>query len=272
MVHLEIVVAETAELLAGGAYGPGALLRWESSATIGGSYVEGGTVALVADVALYDVWDPAGTAGVTWYRWRLSDAGATTFGAYSAPLQEADHDVYLSSAQFRAFFPSSNLTDEALQVLLDAAAEAIDKEAGPLGDVVQRTRAVGPLVMLARVPSLIVSVVETYDHIGGRGDLTLDPDDYEITGRQTVRRLTTGPNPALRWYHPTITYTPVDDRADRQRVQRMLVGLEVNAHPGMSQQTIGTWSEQYRSTAGQTYQEERAEILGSLNDGGPVGR
>ena len=55
MRHLEIEVVNAAELLAGEAYGAGALLRWERSATEAGTYVEGGTLALVAGTTLYDV-------------------------------------------------------------------------------------------------------------------------------------------------------------------------------------------------------------------------
>ena len=45
MRHLEIEVTNAAELLATEASGAGALLRWESSATEAGPYVEGGTEA-----------------------------------------------------------------------------------------------------------------------------------------------------------------------------------------------------------------------------------
>jgi len=86
MIHREVTVENTAELLATPAYGAGSLLRWESSATIDGTYVEGGTIALVSGTSLYDIWDHAGVDGVTCYRTRVSDAGGATFSAYSTPF------------------------------------------------------------------------------------------------------------------------------------------------------------------------------------------
>jgi hypothetical protein len=262
MIHLQVVVPDTAELLALEAYDAGALLRWESSAEIDGIYVEGGTIALVADVSLYDIWDAAGVEGTTWYRRRLSDAGGTTFSAYSDPFQTSIHDLYLSTDQFRLLEPTT-LPDEALQILLDAAAQDIVDEAGPSGEITERRRASGELVVLSRRALSITSVVE--------GTVTLDPDDYELSlSRSMLRRLRTGPNPSRRWFHPLITYLVVDDLASRQRVQRELVRLAIAFQPGLASQTIGTWSEAYATGQGsKTYDEQRAEILASLSD--PVG-
>ena len=115
MRHLEIEITNTAELLAPEAYGGGALLRWERSATEAGAYVEGGTVALVAGSSLYDVWDAAGIE-TTWYRWRISNTGGTTFSAYSAPLSPVTSLV--SIAEVRALV-KSRLSDVDLQAVID---------------------------------------------------------------------------------------------------------------------------------------------------------
>jgi hypothetical protein len=86
MIHREVTVDNTAELLDSHAYGAGALLRWESCATVDGIYAEGGTIALVLGTALYDIWDRAGVEGVTCYRTRISDVGGSSFSPYSVPL------------------------------------------------------------------------------------------------------------------------------------------------------------------------------------------
>ena len=94
-----IEVANADELLATEAYGAGALLRWESSAAEAGTYVEGGTEALVSGTTLYDVWDAAGIE-TTWYRTRVSDAAGTTFSAYSDARSPVRSDI--SASDFRS--------------------------------------------------------------------------------------------------------------------------------------------------------------------------
>ena len=62
-------------------YGAGALLRWESGASSGGPFTERGTTVLDPLVTFYAFDDPSGSA---WFQTRFSDAGGTTFSAYSA--------------------------------------------------------------------------------------------------------------------------------------------------------------------------------------------
>ena len=60
-----------------------------------------------------------------------------------------------------------------------------------------------------------------------------------------------------------------DDTATRQRAQRALVDLELSFHPGLTGQSIGTWSETYAGSGMKSYAEQRADILASLHDVGP---
>jgi len=260
MIHLEVLVANTEDLLDAEAYGAGALLRWESSATVGGIYTEGDTIALVSGTSVYDVWDAAGVEGTTWYRTRISDSGAgTTFSAYSTPFQTAAHGMPLSVSQFRAFNPAPDLTDEALLILLDAAAEAIVAEIGYPGATTDRFRPRGPLLMLSRPALSITSVTED--------DTALAADDYELSpSGRILRRLDDGTSPRSYWYGwVDVAYLPRDDTATRQRVQRELVALDISHQPGLSSQSIGTWSETYSS--GSTYAQQRSDILASLVSG-----
>jgi hypothetical protein len=259
MIHLEVIVPDTSDLLDPNAYDSGALLRWESSATVDGAYVEGGTIALVADVSLYDIWDAAGAVG-TWYRTRISDAGGTTFSAYSSPFQTAEHGLYLSADQFRLLAPTS-LTDEALLILLDAAAQEIVRAAGPSGEITERLSSHGDALMLSRPCLSVTEIIE--------GDVTLDPDDYELSStRQMLWRLTDGPNPRRWWGHRVrVTYLPVDDLAERQRAQAELVKLSIAFNPTLASQTIGTWSESY-VTNPKPYADQRQDILSTLGGGG----
>ncbi len=256
MIHLIVEVANPAELLDPEAYDAGALLRWESSATIDGTYVEGGSEALLVDQFLYDIWDDAGTS-TTWYRTRISDSGATTFSPYSEPFQPAQ--FLLSLAQFRALAPTS-LSDESLLILLNAAASEIVQFAGPAGEITDQRRAPGDLLALAHTAGSITSVAEN--------GVALTADDYALSSTgNTVRRLRTGTHPAHRW-HGLVEVISVarDDLANRQRVQLELVKLSIAFQPGLASQTIGTWAEAYQSggNGGKSYGEQRDELLASL--------
>jgi hypothetical protein len=263
MIHLTVEVTNPAELLDPEAYDAGALLRWEWSATIDGSYVEGGTEALVADQFLHDIWDDAGT-DATWYRTRVSDTGGTSFSEYTAPFQPATAQLYLSLAQLKALAPST-LNDESLLILLSSAATEIVRYAGASGEVSEVVHARGPLLMLSHAAGGVTTVVE--DAYGSA--VTLDATDYELsrTG-QVLRRLQSGTNPGYYWRgHVRVTYAQPDDLAIRQRVQLELVRLTMTFSPGLASQTIGTWTETYQTAAsGKTYEEQRTEILATLTD------
>jgi len=266
MIHLEVVVADTAELLGAepNGYGAGALLRWASSATIDGTYVEGGTVALVTGQSVYDIWDVDGVVG-TWYKTQISNAAGSTFSSFTIPFQVAEQGLYLSAAQVRAFNIGGDLGDEPLLILLAAATQDIRRAAGPMGPVTEmQTAGAGDLLLMGGTPLSITSVVETV----GWSDVTLSADDYQVIGARTLLRLHTGTNPC-RWWRGrvSVTYQPQDDLAARQRVQLALVKLDITHSPGLAAQTIGTWSEQYTSNSAFNYEVERAAILASLGAG-----
>jgi hypothetical protein len=75
------------ELLNASYLGAGTLLHVESSATQVGGYAELGTVALVAGTYYYAYYHTAGTPGL-WYQTRYSNAGGSTFTAYSTAWQD----------------------------------------------------------------------------------------------------------------------------------------------------------------------------------------
>lgn len=262
MIHLDVIVADTAMLLDASAYGAGALLRWERSTLPLSGYVEGGTVPLVSGDSVYDVWDAAGTVG-TWYRTRISNAAGSTFSGYSDPWQTTEQGLYLTLSQVRGFNVGLDLDDESLLILLGSAAQDIVEYAGPTGPIVERLRGSrGPLLYLARTALSITSIVED--------TVTLAATDYELSyGGQLLVRFDTGPNPARTWgYANVVTYTPTSDLAQRQRVQLELIKQDVDHRAGLQQQTIGEWSEAYQAEyPGNTYADRRAAILSSLTAG-----
>jgi hypothetical protein len=264
VIHLQIIVANTADLLNAEAYGAGALLRWESSADVAGPYVEGGTEALVADVSLYDVWDAAGTED-TWYRTRISDAGGTTFSPYSSPFLASELGLYLTIAQFRALAPST-LSDETLLILLMAAQEDIIRAIGPAGETFEIVSSRGDLLPITRPALSITSVTERVGWPGN--EIALAEEDYELSAsRRVLRRLSSGTTPAYVWRSRVkVVYVPVDDTASRQRVQGELTKLAIATNPGLVSQTIGQWSEQYAANSAWNVAEEREKLLSSLSD------
>jgi hypothetical protein len=177
--------------------------------------------------------------------------------------------VTLTVDQFREHVTSS-LGDEAIQRLLDAAAETIELAAGPYASAGTITEILGsqsgPLLMLSRSAESVSEVIEGT----GSSATTLAVDDYELSQSGNIlRRLNDGTNPSWRWRHRTFaTYLPLSDLAIRDMVQLELVKLDIAFNPNLVSQTIGAWSETYQ--AGKPYPEQRADILASLNPQ-PVG-
>lgn len=260
MQKVIITVEHPDEVLEAEAFGAGAVIRLESSP--GGVapwvWTEIDTTAVLADTTSYGIWDPAGTS-TTYYRTRYSDAGQTLFSEYSETFLAGTAGPLLTVDELRLHITSS-LTDEALQLLLDAAYAAIEETAVPIGSVTELiTPGYGDLVMLARKADSITSVIE--------GTTTLAADDYELrSSGRVLRRLSTGTNAASYWLgRLDVTYAVPSDMAERKRVQLELVKLDLAFSPTLASQTIGTWKEDYATD--KPYADQRDEILASLSTG-----
>lgn len=149
---------------------------------------------------------------------------------------------------------TSVLGDDALQLLLDSAYQAIAAHMGGEGDygvVDEMVTVHGSLLPLSRRVGSITSVVEC--------GATLTTDDYELrSSRMMLRRLRA---PAWRG-RVDITYIPEDDAAERDRIAVELVKLDLNHVPGVTAETVGSWSQQM-AQGDRTYAAERAAILDS---------
>ena len=169
---------------------------------------------------------------------------------------------YLTVDDLRLYV-SSTLTDDALQMLLDAAYDEIEDVApsGQVNELIDPGH--GDLLMLSREADSIVSIAEQFHGTS----VTLAADDYEVrSSGTTLRRLATGTNPSHHWRgRVDVAYLPGDDMAIRKRVQLELVKLDLAFSPSLASQTIGTWSETY--TTGKPYADQRSEILASLGGG-----
>jgi hypothetical protein len=157
---------------------------------------------------------------------------------------------------------NSGLSDEALQRLLDASWEEIVARAG---DGEPRTEILfgGSRFITTHFPiASIGSVSET------RGDTvtTLQADDYLHRSQYVIQRLSTGTNPRHEFRgRVAVVYTPVDDEATRHAVQIDLINAMVNFQPGITQLTIGQWSEAYAANSAWNNSMERNSILSRLD-------
>jgi hypothetical protein len=160
-------------------------------------------------------------------------------------------------------FVTSGLSDAALQVYLDAALTDIDEVLGP-ATIIERLSSVrGDIIRLSHDAESITTVVED----ATSSALTLAADDYVLSqSGALLYRLATGTNPRAYWLgRLTVTYVREDATAARTRAAVALVQLDLAYQPGVTSQTIGTWTEAY--TADAAYMQSRADILASLGDG-----
>ena len=150
------------------------------------------------------------------------------------------------------------LENDALQRLLDATEEA-------LGSVTrtERVTPIGDLLPLSSRPSAVTSVVEN--------DETLAANDYTIAGHLLIRS-NEGTNPRRVWYRSpvVVTYTVQVNTATRELVAISLIQQFLNYNPGLSQETIGSWSQQYAANSVYNFAIERANILKMLDESNPI--
>lgn len=164
---------------------------------------------------------------------------------------------YLTVDELRDFV-SSTLSDASLQLLLDAAYDEIE-DAAPSAEVAELIGPVrGDLIMLGRAAASVEHVYEN--------DVEIAADDYELRpSGTTLRRLSTGTNPAYAWRgRVDVRYLPDVDTTVRKRVQLELVKLDLASNPTLASQTIGTWKEDYVT---KPYADQRGDILAVLTGG-----
>ena len=162
---------------------------------------------------------------------------------------------------------TSDLPDDAIQRLLDAAEAAINRYAGDPGDAVEVFDGGRRFYTLDRPADFILSITETAHASPSTTEVTLEIDDFYLyPSGLVVERLTTGTNYPYRRARMVITYAPKDDEAIRVGVQLDLVSLALNSNPGATMERIGDWMEQQAQSA-QSNQETYWSILSRLDVG-----
>jgi hypothetical protein len=279
VIHLEVTVQNAAELLAAEAYGPGALLRWESAALQAGPWAEGGTVALVSGTTVYDVWDSAGLPGVTWYRTRVSDSGGTTFSAFTAPRLGGTGSTV--TPEMLMALVSTTLSEQDVQALIDREEAALARQVTQLAGSRVQVYYIGDPAMFGLYldPVSLEQAAAVWilpDRYGPLGllrptdgvvvvdnDVTLDAADVRLLrGGTQVERASGG------WDGPivTVTYTP----NDYLEVQRVVIELcrTTMTETGYQSERIGDY--QYARGPGAAA-ADRKRLVRSLLTHGVVG-
>lgn len=162
-------------------------------------------------------------------------------------------------------FITTSLGDASLQLLLDAAEQAITDVAGPLGDDPTERVEIhdgGTTYLFLRRPATEITTVKEW--LGFDFERDLGPTDYRLSDDSvSLRRLSSSTTPAVSWLGPVeVTTVPVNDLAQRKIAQVELCRLALNKHPGAQSETIGDWSESFSDSA--EWAAARDEILASL--------
>lgn len=157
----------------------------------------------------------------------------------------------------------TNMDDDQLQCLIDAAEDEIDDRCGELASQVDEFRGetLASILLLSRKVDEITTVVEERKSGDEYESTTLETDDYQLRhGNIIIERLASGTNPWRTWGDVvTITYTPVDDTDKRKKATVQLVKLDIN-YAGMKSEKIGDYS----YTMMENYQSERDKIINGL--------
>jgi hypothetical protein len=161
----------------------------------------------------------------------------------------------------------TDLTDTALQRLIDDADALIVREHGAHGELTVTIPGLNERFIFLERPiteaSDISSIVESWSFLAGPLSRTLDETDFFVWyGGRGLERLQTGTHPAWGWAERVaITYTPTSDDARRIRVTIDLVRLAAQ-YEALRGETVGDLSVTFPD-----YALERAELIASL---GPV--
>lgn len=171
----------------------------------------------------------------------------------------------ITPTQLRAHM-STDLTDAALQTIIDAEEAALNDYFGSLGTQIEEfdDATPGDLIFPARTISTITSIVEKFPDtfLGGYQSTTLDTTDYEIVpGNKSIRRLGTGTHPLTSWGRRVVlTYTPSQETAKRVLVLINLCKLNA-VYNGLKSEMVG--GGEYSMTK-EEYDAERFKIMNGL--------
>lgn len=160
--------------------------------------------------------------------------------------------MLLSPSQIREHI-ETDLPNQALQRLADAAERRIDSIAGEVGSIDEHFDLLEPghtfPVLASHGHSIYLSrrfaSIDNIEERGSLGDtpITLNIDDYETRSERVLLRRADGTNPRGAWApHVKVTYTPFAMDALRKSVQVELIRLAVSEIGGPGSVDQGDFS------------------------------
>jgi len=166
----------------------------------------------------------------------------------------------VTAGDVRAHGLETDLTDEALEHMIQAEEAALIDRFGPHGSAVEDFVGRARTILLRRRAQAITSVTE-YD--AEHRPVSLAPEDYALVhDGWGLARLATGPHPATFWGRRVkVEYVPVDEIAKRRQIIIQLVKLTAN-YTG-----VARVSDPDGSITEHDYTAERNRILRQLSRG-----
>jgi hypothetical protein len=132
---LDITVPNPDELLNAGAYGAGAVIRVQTSATQAGAYADVSgtgstpTLAIVTGVLIYYGYDPSGTS-TSWYRTRYENVGATRTSAWTTVFQP-NNPGQVSRSDVKTYLGLTGTgDDELIDTCINSATSQAERDTG----------------------------------------------------------------------------------------------------------------------------------------------
>lgn len=176
----------------------------------------------------------------------------------------------LTVAELREFISAPQVSDYALESLIQSAAAEISERVGPPRDTNNPLTVMlhGGEARLFLPQRADVSEDITISEVVGSVSTTLAADDYRVWhGGHVIVRLNDGTNPRKFWgTRATVTYVPVEDRPQRRAAIVDLVKLSL-ARSGYASESLG----ELQLRALEDYDAERYKVIRRLLPGGNMG-
>lgn len=208
-------------------------------------------------------------AGYSFSEWNtLANGSGTSYAPGALITLDADTTLYaIWSSATSLITPSilrahmtSELTDSALQQIIDSEEQDIVQRFGPHASQTEEftSDVSGDTLYLGRKAASITSVTET----DGETETTLAASDYELSADGfSIRRLDFGAHEAQTWgYRVTVVYVPYAETAKRILALINLCKLQAE-FSGLKSESVG--GGEYSMTRGDLAQE-REQILAGL--------
>ncbi len=154
----------------------------------------------------------------------------------------------------------TDLTDVAIQDLIDNEEEEVIRRAGVHGDgVVSVTEAISPTSsnLFLKRPFVSITSITEYQALDGTGTALDTTDYYAWPGQGRIERL---PRGTIWGQLVSVVYVPIDDSAKRRRVIIELVRLAIE-QPAMQAESVAA---EYSYTAGD-FEAKRRDLYRRLS-------